>query len=901
MLGPLEVRGNGQALPLGGRKQQAVLALLLLSSNQVVSVDRLIEEIWGDHAPKTARNTLQAYVSRLRKLLGGRILTQSAGYLLRLDPEEFDLLRFGRLAQVGHDALSAGDASLAAAKLREALGLWRGMPLADLEIGLFAEMEKARLDQRYLSVLEERIEADLALGRHQEVIGELESLVTTNPLRERLCGHLMLALYRSGRQAEALDRFREARQRLVDALGLEPSPLLRKLHQRILTHDLEVPGPVEEPQQERSPARKRVTVLLAAVSMPHLDPEVTMRERAQVLERVTSVLKRYEATVEDRVGEGVLGFFGLPTAHEDDALRAARAALEIRDSLADAEVGLRITMETGAVLAEGESVLEGEVLGETVWLKEIAREGDVLIGAGMWQLVREVASAEPVGPDGPWRLLEVSSDAEGIQRHFDAPLVGRESELEQLRQAFDSTVRNRSCHLVTILGPPGIGKSRLAQELEGVLAGEATVVTGRCLSYGKGITFWPMLEIVKRASGDTTVSAVRRIVEDEEHARQIAEQVSSALGSGEGADSGEDTFWALRRFLEALARKQPLIAIFEDIHWAEPRLLDFVEHVADWSRDAPMLVLCLSRPDLLDQRPSWGGGKRNAASLLLEPLSEEDSQELVDALERPVSGDDRSRIIATAEGNPLFIEQMVALVGEHGTPGAVPPTIHAVLAARLDRLEPTERTVLGRASVIGLEFWEGAVGELSSDLDAGAVHEALQRLVRKDLLRPTRSELLGEEAFRFRHILIRDAAYDSLLKETRAELHERFANWLQDALGERAGEVEEILGYHFERAYRFRSELEPAESWQELATTAGEHLAPVRHAGRRDVSRSGTRPPSRGLAGARRSAPRSRRRLSSARQMVARTGVLRCRSLLNRQGKRRLANACGSARGATSV
>jgi predicted ATPase len=368
-------------------------------------------------------------------------------------------------------------------------------------------------------------------------------------------------------------------------------------------------------------------------------------------------------------------------------------------------------------------------------------------------------------------------------------MFGRETELERLRNAFDQAVRNRSCQLFTILGAAGVGKSRLA--LEFLAAHTDAVVMGRCLPYGEGITYWPVVEVVKQLPAAAL---------DADGAGTIAALLRDELV----ATSPEEIAWAFRNLLERVAAERPLVCVFDDIHWGEETFLDLVEHIADLSRDVPILLLCMARPELLDRRPGWAGGKVNATTVLLEALGAQETDAMIESLGH-LDESRVARIREAAEGNPLFVEQMIALVKESGNGDVeVPPTIQALLAARLDQLDPAERAVLGWGSVEGRVFHRGAVEALAPDDEAVATR--LTSLVRKELVRPDKPVLAGDDAFRFRHLLIRDAAYDGLAKATRAELHERFADWLERH-GQGLVELDEILGYHLEQACSYRRQL----------------------------------------------------------------------------------------------
>jgi class 3 adenylate cyclase/tetratricopeptide (TPR) repeat protein len=596
------------------------------------------------------------------------------------------------------------------------------------------------------------------------------------------------------------------------------------------------PLEVETPARE---VRKTVSVLFCDVTGStalgeRLDPEATRKLMSRYFETARGVLERHGASVEKFIGDAVMAVFGIPQVHEDDALRAARAALELRDSVTDLE--LRIGVNTGEVVAgTGETLVTGDAVNVAARLEQAAMPGEILLGEQTYRLVSEAVEADPVEPIEAkgkteplraYRLVRVLEGAAPFPRRLDSPLVGREDELAALEAAYARATREPSCHLCTLLGAPGIGKTRLTHEFVTRLESRATIVNGRCLSYGEGITYWPLVEIL-RSLGDA--SAVVRLMEAEPDARQIVNGVFAGIGLVEGAVRPEETSRAVRRLFEAFAAKRPLVVLLDDVHWAEPTFLDLVDHIADLSRDAPILLLCVARPDLLDSRPGWGAGKQNATTLLLEPLSPEQAETLVTTLAGADLDDAvRERISSAADGNPLFVEQMLAMLSSDSPDSdvTVPPTIQSLLAARLDRLEPAERTLLECASVVGLEFWLRALTEL------GAEPAALPALARKELIRPHRSHVFeGDDAYRFRHQLIHDAAYEAIPKERRAGLHERFADWLQRQLSEFA----EIVGYHLEQAHRYRTEI--GEPSAELAERAGRLLgtAGLRAADRADV------------------------------------------------------------------
>ena len=594
--------------------------------------------------------------------------------------------------------------------------------------------------------------------------------------------------------------------------------------------------------------RKVVTILFCDVTGStalgeRLDSESLRRVMERYFAVAREVLERHGGTVEKFIGDAVMAVFGIPVVHEDDALRAVRAAHELRQGMADlngdlqreygTELQVRIGVNTGEVVTNDSGTLAtGDAVNVAARLEQAAQPGDILIGDSTRQLAEGALELELVPPleakgkSAPltaYRLIDVKADAPAFERRFDAPFVGRSGELEQLVQAYERAVRDDSCQLFTVLGPAGIGKSRLMYEFVEQHA-DAIVLRGRCLAYGEGITYFPFVEILEQVAVDPDLGAV---LADEPHARELLNTVTASIGlTEEEIITREDTFRAVRLLLETFARRRALVLVLDDLHWAEATLLDLVDHIADWSREAPILLLCIARPELLDARPGWGGGKLNASTILLEPLSEEDADSLIDNLLLGIDLPDslRARIVASAEGNPLFVEQMLALIAQDGGDGdevRIPPTIQALLATRLEQLPSTERVAAERASVIGKEFWRTALAEIGGEVTA------LPGLVRRELIRPHRSPVFPtDDAFRFRHQLIRDAAYDGMPKELRADLHERFGIWLES----NRSEYDEIVGYHFEQAFRLKEQLGPVDdNGRALAVHAGRVLGAAGH------------------------------------------------------------------------
>ena len=1083
ILGPLEALDEGQQVTLGGSKLRAVLALLLLHRGETLSSDRLIDELWGEEPPATAAKTLQVHVSRLRKALasgsGGAtdmVVTSPHGYGLEIDPEQVDAHRFERMLAEGRGHLAADRPAEALPVLEGALALWRGPVLADLSYEAFAQAEIARLEDLRVAALEQLFEAKLALGGHSEVVGQLETLILEHPYREGLRAQLMLALYRSDRQADALQAYQDARRKLVEELGIEPGERLRELEGAILAQDASLAAPVvpvahPAPALEAMPAdedaaetvdlpsgvvtfvltdiegssalweadprgmavalelhdeliarttdahggrllktkgegdstvavfprasdavagtvelrdllagaswpagieprvriaihtgeaqerdgdyfgpalnraarlralasgtatllsqatteivhdrlppgtelidlgsrtlrglsrpehvfelrttlagpggtpstdhetRKTVTVLFACVidatsTADAADAEARRRVSARYLGDMRAVFERHGGTVEAYPGEALMAVFGVPTLHDDDALRAMRAAVEFQEmlpALADeldeafgVRLSTRVGLGTGEVIAEppapGRPAASGHAVNAAKRLEEAADAGEILIDEATHRLVREFVETEPA--DLGRRVLKLRPSDERPRR-LDSPLVGRAQQIEGLSSAVAAAVADRSCHLVTVLGAAGVGKSRLVDDFVDGLGGRACVLRGRCLPYGEGITYWPLAEIVRDLIGaerdareESSQEAIAAALADEPKAELIASVVADTVGLGgsPGATS-EEIFWAVRRLFEGLARSRPLVIVVDDLQWAEQTFLDLVEHVADLARDAPVVLLCMARPELLEARPGWGGGKLNAASILLEPLGADESRQLVENLLSHASpaGEAAARIADACEGNPLFAEELLAMLIDDGllrreeeqwvllderAELPVPPTIHALLAARLERLPEEERALLARVSVEGTVFHRETMRELAPDALVSLVDRSLTALVRKDVIRPDRASFADDDAFRFRHMLIRDAAYRSLPKETRAELHERFAVWLEGVGGSRVSEFEEILGYHLEQAHRCLAELGPLDAEAEVLGRRGsERLEAV---GRRALAR----------------------------------------------------------------
>jgi class 3 adenylate cyclase/tetratricopeptide (TPR) repeat protein len=632
--------------------------------------------------------------------------------------------------------------------------------------------------------------------------------------------------------------------------------------------------------------RRIVTVVFSDVTGfttlgEELDPESVRGVMSRYFAEMQAIVERHEGRVQKFIGDAVMAVFGVPRAHEDDASRALRAALEMRDALAplneefERELGVRIAMRTGVNTGEvvtgtspdGETFVTGDAVNVASRLEEAAEPGTILIGEATYRAVREVVEAEALAPQtlkgkarpvAAWRLLALRPRQPRWGRRLDAPLVGRESELRTLEDAFAATVSARECRIATVVGPAGVGKSRLTGELLARLGERARVIGGRCLPYGEGITFWPIVEAVRGAAaiGEATAAEaagrIAPLLGSDPDAEVIARRLVGLLGLEEIALGVQETFWSIRKLLEAMASTTPLVVAFDDIQWAEPTFLDLLEYLVDYVREVPLLLVSLARPELLEVRGTWMTGRENAVVVSLQPLTDDETSGLIGHLLRGgrLSEAARARITAAAEGNPLFVEETLrmlvdegrlvpvdgrwSLVGDLSTV-SIPPTIQALLTARLDRLTEMERAVIERASVVGRVFWWRAVAAMSREDERPGVAAALQSLTRKELVTPHRSDLLDEDAFRFAHILIVDAAYRGIPKAARADLHERLGQWITGKMRDRPGELDEFLGYHLEQAHAALRDL--GHDDERVRSLAERASAPLASSGRRALAR----------------------------------------------------------------
>jgi class 3 adenylate cyclase/tetratricopeptide (TPR) repeat protein len=640
-----------------------------------------------------------------------------------------------------------------------------------------------------------------------------------------------------------------------------------------------------EPTSGIADTRKVVTVLFtdlvgSTALGDGLEPESLRQLMTRYFREMAAVIQGHGGTTEKFIGDAIMAVFGVPRLHEDDAVRAVRAATAMRHALQglndefEARWGVRIVtrtgVNTGEVIAgdpsQGESFVVGEAVNVAARLEQAAGPGEILIGDATYRLIRDVATTSPKEPlrvkgksesVTAWTLVDVPRTPFAA-RGFESPLIGRDKEVAALEGMFERTVESRSCELVTVMGPAGVGKSRLTREFLPALGSGTTVLVGRCLPYGEGITFWPIIEVLKTASGirdghspDEARMKIAELLEGPD-ATLIGERLSALMGLTDATPGVQETFWAVRKLFDQLATRRPLVVVFDDIHWAEPTFLDLLEYLADSLGGIPAFLVCLARPELLEVRGGWMTTKANASLITLRSLSDIQTDGLIRNLVGGVelAPGARARIADAAEGNPLFVEETLRMLVDDGvlvevagtwtasddlSELTIPPTINALLTARLDRLDDEERSVIERASVIGRVFWWGAVEEMTPEELRPRVGGQLQSLARKELIRPDRSDLREEDAFRFTHSLVADAAYNGIPKSSRAQLHERFASWLEAKRGERAGEYEEIIGYHLEQAYKSLAEL--GLSNERVETLARRASMPLASAGLRAFAR----------------------------------------------------------------
>jgi serine/threonine protein kinase len=601
--------------------------------------------------------------------------------------------------------------------------------------------------------------------------------------------------------------------------------------------------------------RRQVTLLLSSVAPAagtlEPDPEARTPSQERFVEAASVVMERHGGTVLEVGDDLVVGAFGLSRLREDDALWSVRAACEINESwrnTSDSRSGTlspRSAISTGVALVQAPGLPTPGLAGikrSAMQLHELTAPGGISVSDATRPLIEQAVDLEALGDENEdrvvaWRLKRLLPDAEVAARMRRTPFVGRARELGQLERALDRVIDDRATVVFTVIGAPGIGKTRLAAEFGALASARADIAMCRCRPAGQETTWAPIAQLVRDLAGSDFEAGIAQILGSGPDAEAIAVILCELAGDHDVISPPGDITWAVQRLIIAAAAKRPVVLVFEDLHWAEPTLLDLIDHLAEWARSAPVLLLCLARPEVIDERPEWGGGKFNSESLLLRSLSQDACEALISGAPggTQLTTSTRRRLLERAEGNPLFVEQMLALVRDRGRAVSelpIAPSIQALLTARLDRLPPAERQIVSRAAVIGKEFSLGIVACLLSDDERTDLSRGLQALVRADFIEPASVARLSEE-FRFRHMLIRDAAYQALPKRARAELHEQISVALEDVTA--ALDQDELLGHHLAAACSYWTELEPADPRsQEVRDRACDRL---RAAGARALDR----------------------------------------------------------------
>jgi DNA-binding SARP family transcriptional activator len=829
ILGPVEVRAEGRPLAVAGARQRALLAVLLLRAGEPVSREGVIADLWGERPPDGAAKTVQAVVSRLRRALGGeaaRIVTSAAGYRLRVEPDEFDLTRFERLCEDGRRALAAGRNERAAVRLRAALEEWRGPALADVAFEPFAPPEIARLEDLRAAAVEDRVEADLAIGRGAELVGELEGLVAREPLRERLRGQLMLALYRAGRQGEALDAYREAVRTLDAELGLHPGPELERLQQAILVHDPAVlhPPPSEVPL-EAERRRATATILFAELAgsaqmRARLGDADADAVRAAHDRRLRDALAAHGATGVKALGDGVLAVFAAAGAALACAVEMQRA-IDRQARRGPVALELRIGVGAGDVAWTGEDYSGAPVI-EAQRLCAAAAAGSILVADAVRLLAGTGAEAE-LEDAGELALRDLAQPVRAWSVHwpaqrvvavsFPASLVvdggaafaGREAELAALREAWTDAAGGRR-RGVFVSGEPGIGKTRLAAEIAAFAREqEAVVMYGRC-DDGLSAAAQPFAQAFGAYAAACPVDELRvqlgaRASDLIPLLPELAERVP---GVAEPAPAEPDverlrTLEAAAALLESAGAAAPVLLVLDDLHWADDLSLLLVRHLLRADATMRLLVLATyrdtepSRSPLLADVVTGLARRPDVARLELGPLAEPDVAAILAHAGRQPSL--AARVRAATEGHPFFVGEVVRALGEDRDPGAaLTPRVRDVVRWRLARLPEGTTDVLATAAVAGAEF--------DADVLAGAIDVELERALdalaaaeRARLVRP--AGIL--DRFMFAHALVRETIVDELPAGRRVRLHARIAHALERAAATRAVAASDLAA-HFDAA-----------------------------------------------------------------------------------------------------
>jgi len=817
--------------------------------------DELADALWGDAPPATSDKALTVLASKLRRLLadagldGGKALTSAFGAYRMSLPEGtwIDIVAAANVLKEADEALAAGEPGHAADQAMKAASLVRPTFLPGEE-GAWVDAKRRELSEIHRHALSCLAEACLRSGNAADAATWAEEAIVLEPYRETGYRQLMAAHAAAGNRAEALRVYERCRRLLATELGAYPSPETESIYRELLESPSPESGVAPVAEDARQPAsppttapkeeRKVVTVLFADLveftsTAERLDPEDIRGFLMPYYTHIRSELERFGGRVEKFIGDAVMALFGAPVAHDDDPERAVRAALAIRDWLIEqgGPQQARIAVATGeahvtlgAPAADGEPVAVGDVVNAAARMQAAAPVNGVLVGEqtfGATKHAVEYREAEPVvakGKSAPikvWEAIGVLAQPGIDPSRHHSPFIGRDRELAALQERLAWAYSERLTELVTILGVPGIGKTRLVSELQQAAAAadqQPRWRQGRSLPYGEGVTFWALAEMVKAEAGilesDPTEkverklgNVVRRVIDDPGEADRVTKYMGALVGLGgeEPAtpDLRRDMFAAWRHFLEALADEGPLVLVFEDLHWADDALLDFVDELVDRVGGVPLLVVATARPELLERRPGWAGGKASALTISLPPLSEDDTRRLVaELLEQeafPVEA--REALLARVGGNPLYAEQFCRILVEHGWLEKLPESLHGIIAARLDALEDVEKRLLQDAAVVGKVFWLGALKAMG-DISRRDADELLLSLVRREFVQRARqSSVESDTEYAFRHELLRDVAYDQIPRARKAERHRRAAEWI-DSLG-RAEDYAELLAHHY--------------------------------------------------------------------------------------------------------
>lgn len=822
VLGTLEVSLRGRSTTVAGPMPRRLLALLAVEPGRTLSADALIDGLWGDAPPSAARPTLQSHVARLRRALGidTALLGSTAGYRLDPDDTDVDAVEFTAAAEQGRRELQDDRPADAALTLRSALALWRGTAYGEFAGCVPLDREADRLEQLRTDVVQWRIAADLADPHTAAPVAELEALLREYPTREGLWALLMRALYRAGRQADALDAYRRARELLIDELGVEPGAELRDTERLILTQDISLDPPQRAVVEARpgtpatqpasfAPERRVATVLAIELPGGAPDAEAHAARTRHFRDLVRAQVERFGGSVQAEFGDVVIAVFGAPTAHEDDPVRAVRAAHSIVAG-STAQPKPRAGLSTGDVVYSAAGV-DGAPASDADRLRVHARPGDLLVDESTRRVLDAAVDALDVRvvPDVPaaWRLAGYGRSLPR-QVSSSTPFVGRARDLDLLSAAVERTVVDRFPQLVSIIAEPGVGKTRLVDELAKRLLsrGGVAVYVARCLPYGDGGVLHPLPALVKTyagiTDGDSEALALDKIaakIPPDEHDDLLPHLSVLIGGESTVTQTRREAFAAWARYFELMAEANPTVLVLEDVHWASPMLLDFTEATLGLIGHVPMLGVVTARPELLDARPNWGA---HMIGVRLAPLGEAETAQLIAGLMSADSlpADHVTDMAQRCGGVPLYAEELARL-GVPDAGEALPASLSALLGSRLDTLDEDKRGLLSAASLAGDTFWADQLADcmatgperVTDDLDA-LVHRQFVRRVR-----PSRRR--GHVEYAFAHELVRVAAEARLTRNGRAQRHLALAQWWAATSAERPDEAADLVAHHAGNAY----------------------------------------------------------------------------------------------------